>query len=71
MEISQTLQAIARLLNLCGATLEDAFVICATIQDAGKEEELVDWMLEQENPPKVSLILEKTVTLAGLVERID
>ena len=39
MEISQTLQAIARLLNLCGATLEDAFVICVTIQGAGKEEE--------------------------------
>ena len=68
MQISQTLQAITRLLNLCGATLEDAFVICATIQDAGKEEELLDWLLEQEEPPKVNRVLEKAVTLAGLIE---
>ena len=68
MEISQTLQAIARLLNLCGATLEDAFVICATIQDVGKEEELLDWLLEQEDPPKVNRVLEEAVALAGLIE---
>ena len=71
MEVSKTLQAIARLLNLCGATLEDAFVICATIQDAGKEEELLDWLLEQEDPPKVNRVLEEAVTLAGLAEGID
>ena len=67
MEGSKTLQAIAHLLNLCGATLEDAFVICATIQDAGKEGELLDWLLEQEDPPKVNRVLEEAVTLAGLV----
>ena len=67
MEISQTLQEIAKLLNLCGATIEDALVICATIRDAGKEEELLDWLLEQERPPKINLVLEKAVTLAELV----
>ena len=66
MAVSETIQAIARLLNLCGATREDAFVICATAKDAGKEEELLDWMLEQELPPKVNRILEEAVRLADL-----
>ena len=66
MEVSKTLQDIARLLKLCGATKDDAFVICATIKDAQKEEELLDWLLEQEDPPKVNQILEKAVHLAEL-----
>ena len=64
MEISETLQAIARLLNICGATKEDSIVICVTAKNAGKEEELLDWLLEQENPPKINRILEKAVELA-------
>ena len=66
MAVSETTQAIARLLNLCGATREDAFVICATVKDAGKEEELLDWMLEQDLPPRVNRILEEAVRLADL-----
>lgn len=64
MEISKTLQEIANLLRLCGATKEDAFVICATVIDAEKEEELLDWLLDQENPPKVNRVLEEAVKLA-------
>ena len=71
MESSQAFMEIVYLLNLYGAEFEDALVILTTIQDAGKEEELLDWMLEQENPPKVNLILEKAVSLSGLIEKTD
>ena len=67
-EVTESLKNIVALMKCCGVTVEDAMAITLLLSEHDTEEQMLDWMMEQEKAPTPRALFEKAVQLAGLMD---
>lgn len=65
MALSQTMKNIIDLMRYCGVTLDGGIVITGIVEEAGIEEQMLNWMMEQDHAPSESELLKQAMILSG------
>lgn len=68
MEVSETLKAIAELLNCTEARQETKAGILFMLETPEQEKAMLDFMLEKDEPPTPEALLMKTLEITGRIE---
>lgn len=63
MAVSQTQENIIQLLKCCGITRDAAMAIMFMLETEEQQETMLDWMINQNEPPTEETLLTKAVEI--------